>query len=116
MSNNEFKPMKNAIIQEALKISKSDKPPKNADSNEVEEDIPLPMPPEYDVPTPPPERLALSENKNCKAATGTLRLLKYLGKILQDRIDENKIVANSRVDRKLYRKIQDKKQAHGLKQ
>ena len=121
VSNNEFKPMKNAIIQEALKIFKADKPPANADEDgekigETEEDMPLPMPPEYDVPTPPPERLALSENKNCKAATGTLRLLKYLGKILQDRIDENKIVANSRVDRKLYRKIQDKKQAHGLKQ
>ena len=55
VSNNEFKPMKNAIIQEALKISQTDKPPKNADSNEVKEDIPLPIPPEYDEPTPPPE-------------------------------------------------------------
>ncbi len=60
VSNNEFKPMKNAIIQEALKISKIDKPPKNADEDgekigETEEDMPLPMPPEYDVPTPPPE-------------------------------------------------------------
>ena len=60
VSNNEFKPLKNAIIQEALKISKADKPPANTDedgekSNEVEEDMPLPMPPEYDVPTPPPE-------------------------------------------------------------
>ena len=58
----------------------------------------------------------MERNRNHYAATGTLRLLKYLGKILQDRIDENKIVADSRVDRKLYRKIQNKKQAHGLKQ
>ena len=131
VSNNEFKPMKNAIIQEALKISQSDKPPKNADENgekgnEVEEDMPLPMPPEYDVPTPPPECFEevyeqkflenMERNRNHYAATGTLRLLKYLGKILQDRIDENNIVSDSRVDRKLYRKIQDKKQAHGLKQ
>ena len=60
VSNNEFKSIKNAIIQEALKIRKGDKSPKNSDENgekrvEVEEDIPLPMPPEYDVPTPPPE-------------------------------------------------------------
>ena len=58
----------------------------------------------------------MERNRNYHATTGTLRLLKYLGKILQDRIDENKIVSDSRVDRKLYRKIQDKKQAHGLKQ
>ena len=58
----------------------------------------------------------MERNRNYHAATGTLSLLKYLGKILQDRIDENKIVSDSRVDRKLYRKIQDKKQAHGLKQ
>ena len=58
----------------------------------------------------------MHNKRNHYAATGTLSLLKYLGKILQDRIDENKIVADSRVDRKLYRKIQDKKQAHGLKQ
>ena len=60
VSNNEFKPIKNAIIKETLKISQNDKPPKNADEdgekgNEVEEDMPLPMPPEYDVLTPPPE-------------------------------------------------------------
>ena len=58
----------------------------------------------------------MERNRNHYAATGALSLLKYLGKTLQDKIDENKIVADSRVDRKLYRKIQDKKQAHGLKQ
>ena len=58
----------------------------------------------------------MERNRNHNAATGTLSLLKYLGKILQDRIDENQIFADSRVDRKLYRKIQDKKQAYGLKQ
>ena len=131
VSNNEFKPMKNAIIQEALKIFKADKPPANADEDgekigETEEDMPLPMPPEYDVPTPPPEYSGevyaqkflenMDRNRNYYATTGALSLLKYLGKTLQDKIDDNKIVADSRVDRKLYRKIQDKKQAHGLKQ
>ena len=64
----------------------------------------------------------LSENfkipmKNLRwyAAMSSLRLLRYLSRMLQNRIDDQKIKADSRIDRKLYQKIQDKKHAQGLK-
>ena len=49
------------------------------------------------------------------AAMSSLRLLRYLSRMLQNRIDDQKIKAGSRIDRKLYQKIQDKKHAQGLK-
>ena len=53
--------------------------------------------------------------RNYFAAIGTMRLLRYLGRMLQNRIDDRKIEAEGKTDRKLYRKIQEKKQAQGLK-
>ena len=145
VENKEFKPIKNAIIQEALKISQSKYSSEQSEiSEESDEEIPLPVPPEEDVPIPPPEyfeemygdeEISLppppknhysqkktwrteeyKQARNYYAAVGALRLLQYLGRMLQNRIDENKIESDSRTDRKLYKKIQDKKQAQGLKQ
>ena len=67
----------------------------------------------------PPEPLPNNDNINIQrsyyAALGSLRLLRYLARMLQNRIDDQKIKADSRIDRKLYQKIQDKKHAQGLK-
>ena len=136
--NREFKPLKNVIIQEALKISRYIYRDETADTDderqelnqESDEEIIFTVPPgedhympiseDYEVPTEEKdnsdeEKSSDNTENNYYAAIGAMRLLRYLGRMLQNRIDENKIIADSRVDRKLYRKIQEKKQAQGLK-
>ena len=136
VDNKEFKPLKNVIIQEALKISEqgySDKQkcdeesdnepvpisddetlteeenePDNDDETSDNED-------EVTQPEPLPNNDSINNRRNYYAAMGSLRLLRYLARTLQNRIDDQKIKADSRIDRKLYQKIQDKKHAQGLK-
>lgn len=50
------------------------------------------------------------------AAIGALRLLQHLGKVIQSRLDNERQGKAGAIDRKLKRKIDEKKQAHGLKQ
>ena len=148
VDNKEFKPLKNAIIQEALKISEqayseSEQEHNNKNNNELvsvsdsettieqeneqDDDNPLPFS-EDEISFEdkvdqddkrPQEPLPNNDNINSKrnyyAAMSSLRLLRYLSRMLQNRIDDQKIKADSRIDRKLYRKIQDKKHAQGLK-
>ena len=137
MDNKEFKSLKNAIIQEALKISEqayseseqehdeeSDnelvsisgnetqtaekEPDENTDSEEIPDNLEI-----------PPETVQCQYRTGNQhgyyAAMGSLRLLRYLARTLQNRIDNQKIKADRRIDRKLYQKIQDKKHAQGLK-
>ncbi|MCM1286900.1 MAG: relaxase MobL [Clostridium sp.] len=59
----------------------------------------------------------LRHNRNLYTGLGVLRLLHHTGRILQNRMEEGENGGNRiRVDRKLRRKIEAKKQAHGLKQ
>ena len=137
VDNKEFKPLKNAIIQEALKISEqsySDTEQKSDEENEGEpvsisdDDIPTEEENETDYddetsdnedevtqPEPLPNNDSINNRRNYYAAMSSLRLLRYLARMLQSRIDDQKIKADSRIDRKLYQKIQDKKHAQGLK-
>lgn len=141
VDNKEFKPLKNTIIGEALKISQHKHGGETADTDdegqevhrEPDEEILFPIPSDDD------EYILFSEDdneeirsdntrstdnknkssddaeQNYYAAIGSLRLLQYLGRMLQNRIDDRKIEAEGKTDRKLYRKIQEKKQAQGLK-
>ena len=137
VDNKEFKPLKNAIIQEALKISeqayseseqKSDEksnnesvsisgnetqtaekePDENTDSEEIPDILEIP-------PETVQRQYRTGNQHGYYAAMSSLRLLRYLSRMLQNRIDDQKIKAGSRIDRKLYQKIQDKKHAQGLK-
>ena len=144
VDNKEFKPLKNAIIQEALKISEQrysdseQKPdeempfsisesnnepvsisddeiptdeenePDNGDETSDNED-------EIKLPEPAKNYDNINSQRNYYAAMGSLRLLRYLARMLQNQINDQKIKADSRIDRKLYQKIQDKKHAQGLK-
>ena len=57
---------------------------------------------------------SIRNNRNWSAATGTLRLLHRINRSIQNRIaDERK---RRGIDRKLKRKIDEKKQAHSLRQ
>ena len=150
VDNKEFKPLKNAIIQEALKISEqeysdseqkrdeevsfpiaenedepvsiSDDDTPTEEENEQDNDEPLQFSDDEIAsedderpPEPLPNNDSINNRRNYYAAMGSLRLLRYLARILQNRIDDQKIKADSRIDRKLYQKIQDKKHAQGLK-
>lgn len=58
---------------------------------------------------------SIKSNTNWYTAIGSLRLLRYISDMIRNRIDDrdNKSL---KVDKKLRRKIEEKKQAHGLKQ
>ena len=50
------------------------------------------------------------------AALGAIRLLHHLSRMIQNQLDDEKKGKAGAIDRKLKRKIDEKKQAHGLKQ
>lgn len=52
--------------------------------------------------------------RNWSAALGTIRLLHHLSLMLQNRLEEHK-EKGAAIDRKLHKKIEEKKQAHGQK-
>ena len=64
------------------------------------------------------EQLLHSIRSNCNWAVslGAIRLLQHLSRLLQNQIDDEKKGKARGIDRKLKRKIDEKKHAHGLKQ
>ena len=50
------------------------------------------------------------------AALGTIRLLHHLSRMIQNRLEDERKGKGAAIDRKLKRKIDEKKQAHGLRQ
>lgn len=59
---------------------------------------------------------SIKSNRNWSAALGSLRLLGQISHIIQNRLDDERRGKQILIDRKLKRKIDEKKQAHGLKQ
>lgn len=59
---------------------------------------------------------SIQTNRNCSAAMGTLHLLNHISRMIQKRLEDERRDKKNSVDRKLRRKIDEKKQAHGLKQ
>lgn len=55
-------------------------------------------------------------NRNWLAALGSLRLLGQISRIIQNHLEDERKGKQISIDRKLRRKIEEKKQAHGLKQ
>lgn len=55
-------------------------------------------------------------NGNWTAALASLRLLGHMARVIQNRLEDERRGRENRIDRKLRRKIEEKKQAHGLKQ
>lgn len=47
---------------------------------------------------------------------GAIRLLHHISRIIQNRLEDERRGKGATIDRKLRRKIDEKKQAHGLKQ
>lgn len=59
---------------------------------------------------------SIKSNRNWFATLGSLRLLSQISRIIQNRLDEERKGKANSIDRKLKIKIDEKKQAHGLKQ
>lgn len=53
---------------------------------------------------------------NWTAALASLRLLGHMARVIQNRLEDERRGRENSIDRKLRRKIEEKKQAHGLKQ
>lgn len=58
---------------------------------------------------------SIKSNRNWSAALGSLRLLGQISRIIQNRLEDERRGKQILIDRKLHRKIEEKKQAHGLK-
>ena len=59
---------------------------------------------------------SIQSNRNWSEALGVVRLLHHLSRMIQNQLDDEKKGKTGAIDRKLKRKIDEKKQAHGLKQ
>lgn len=58
---------------------------------------------------------SIKSNRNWSAAMGSLRLLGQISHIIQNRLEDERRGKQVSIDRKLRRKIEEKKQAHGLR-
>ncbi len=59
---------------------------------------------------------SIQSNRNWSAALGAIQLLHHLSRMIQNQLDDEKKGKAGAIDWKLKRKIDEKKQAHGLKQ
>lgn len=59
---------------------------------------------------------SIKANRNWSATLGSLRLLGQISRIIQNRLEDERRGKQISIDRKLRRKIEEKKQAHGLQQ
>ena len=59
--------------------------------------------------------VSMQNNRNWSATLGALRLVQAVSRIFQQRMEDERKSGGAHVDRKLNRKIEEKKQAQGLK-
>ena len=57
----------------------------------------------------------LSHSKNPSVAMAAFRLLQHLARIIQNRLEDERKSKENQTDKKLRRKIDEKREAHGLK-
>lgn len=58
---------------------------------------------------------SIKSNRNWSATLGSLHLLGQISRIIQNRLEDERRGKQILIDRKLHRKIEEKKQAHGLR-
>jgi hypothetical protein len=121
VDNKEFKPIKNAVIQEALKLNLTEdelEENENADEESFSNSF------EYEENTS--DESVLDSNKGVlfsqysiktkrnSVAVSSLHLLRYLCNIIQNQLKFEEKQKAQRNDKKLQQKINDKKQSQGL--
>lgn len=122
MDNKEFKSIKNAVIKEALKLNLTED---EVEKNENTDEEPILNSFEYEENTSAESvfdsgrgvlypRYSIKTNRN-SVAVSSFYLLRYLCNIIQSRLRFEEKQKAQRTDKKLQQKINDKKQAQGLK-
>ena len=120
--NKEFKSIKNAVIKEALKLNLTED---EFEKNENTDEEPVLNPFEYEENTSAESvfdsdkgvlypHYSIKTNRN-GIAVSSLYLLRYLCKIIQNQLRFEEKQKAQRTDKKLQKKINDKKQDQGLK-
>ena len=120
--NKEFKSIKNAVIKEALKLIPNEDEAEESENTD-EESVSNPF--EYEENTSAESvfdsdrgalypRYSIKTNRN-SVAVSSLYLLRYLCNIIQNQLRFEEKQKAQRTDKKLQQKINDKKQAQGLK-
>lgn len=120
--NKEFKSIKNAIIKEALKLNLTEDVVEKSENSDNES---VTKPFEYEENTSAESvfdsdrgvlypRYSIKTNRK-SAAVSSLYLLRYLCNIIQNQLRFEEKQKAQRTDKKLQQKINDKKQARGLK-
>ena len=120
--NKEFKSIKNVVIKEALKLNLTEDEVEESE-NADEESVSNPF--EYEENTSAESvfdsdrgvlypRYSIKTNRN-SVAVSSLYLLRYLCNIIQNQLRFEERQKVQRTDKKLQQKINDKKQAQGLK-
>ena len=120
--NKEFKSIKNAVIKKALKLNLTED---EVEKNENTDEEPVLNPFEYEEntyaePVFDSDRgvlyphYSIKTNRN-SVAVSSLYLLRYLCNIIQNQLRFEEKQKAQRTDKKLQQKINDKKQAQGLK-
>lgn len=120
--NKEFKSIKNAVIKEALKLNLTED---EVEKNENTDEEPVLNPFEYEENTFAESvfdsdkgvlypHYSIKTNRN-SVAVSSLYLLRYLCNIIQNQLRFEEKQKAQRTDKKLQQKINDKKQAQGLK-
>lgn len=122
VNNKEFKSIKNAVIKEALKLNFTED---EVEKNENTDEEPVSNPFEYEENTSTEsvfdsDRGVLYPHYSIKTsrnsvAVSSLYLLRYLCNMIQSRLRFEEKQKAQRTDKKLQQKINDKKQAQGLK-
>lgn len=122
VDNKEFKSIKNAIIKEALKLNLTED---EIEKNENTDEEPVLNPFEYEENTSAESvfdsdkgvlypHYSIKTNRN-SVAVSSLYLLRYLCNIIQNQLRFEEKQKAQRTDKKLQQKINDKKQAQGVK-
>lgn len=122
VDNKEFKSIKNAIIKEALKLIPNED---EAEESENTDEEPVSNPFKYEKNTSAESvfdsgrgvlypHYSIKANRN-SVAVSSLYLLRYLCNMIQSRLRFEEKQKVQRTDKKLQQKINDKKQAQGLK-
>jgi len=122
VDNKEFKSIKNAIIKEALKLNLTED---EVEKNENTDEEPVLNPFEYEENTSAESvfdsdkgvlypHYSIKTNRN-SVAVSSLYLLRYLCNIIQNQLRFEEKQKAQRTDKKLQQKINDKKQAQGVK-
>ena len=122
VNNKEFKSIKNAVIKEALKLNFTED---EAEESENTDEEPVLNPFEYEENTSAESvfdsdrgvlypHYSIKTNRN-SVAVSSLYLLRYLCNIIQNQLRFEEKQKAQRTDKKLQQKINDKKQAQGLK-